>query len=107
MENLNKLQDFINKHSKFTDSLVKNLKIYDSGKYNSVTFIIKPRFDSYQIKVTLDEVVEMKIENLYQYSIWELDLKEDDEYYIFNPLPIASDMGNLYFKAKKINFEEI
>ncbi len=105
---LSDLQSFINKHSKFTDTVIEELNIKNiDNKYDNVEFTIRSKFENYRVKVNLEEVSELKVDGIYQYSIWELNLIQEEDSYIFNPSPVSSEMGNLYFKAKKIQFEEV
>lgn len=107
LDELKKLQKLIDKHSRFTDAIISNLTIKNiDGKFDNIELIIKSENENYAVKVRFEEVTESKIENIYKYIIWELQLKKENNYYIFHPIPVASEMGNLFIKSTKINFTD-
>ena len=82
---INGLKKFIDQHSRFTDSVIEGFEV---KKLNTVEFIITSRFEGYKVRVILSDVTEMRVTDYIKFSIWELELKYENSFFIFDPIPI-------------------
>lgn len=102
----NNLIKILNKYSKFTDSKISYFNVQqttDAGIKLSLGILLP---NKKSVEIVMDGVVDIKIDNLIDYDIWEAEIEFIDNKYIFSCSAITDEMGVLKIKSNSLVINE-